>query len=316
MWLHTTVPGNHMRSHTGGGRSNQREIEVIEKEVLDQGPAHIEAQDVAVAAPYRLQADKAADSLGDAVGTVDTVYKLQGRQRRMVILTTVLSETGAGRGGLKFVDDPRLVNVAVSRAIDHFVLVTNHQKLPRSRYLRDLAGYIEYRYPDEQPDGSRVVSVFDLLYREYDEVLGPLAKRLSAGTESPAERIIEVVVGDILAEPEHRHLRVQSQILLRNLVPAPDTLGKDQRAFVRRRSSVDFVIYNRITRRPVLAIEVDGFRFHEDRPEQLRRDALKDSILERLGIPLLRLATTGSDEERRIREALADAELTHLQQPR
>jgi very-short-patch-repair endonuclease len=65
----------------------------------------------------------------------------------------------------------------------------------------------------------------------------------------------------------------------------------------------------------VLAIEVDGFRFHEDRPEQLRRDALKDSILEHFGIPLLRLATTGSDEERRIREALKDAEVAHLQQP-
>jgi hypothetical protein len=314
MWLHTTVPGNHMRSHTGGGRSNQREIEVIEREVLDQGPVRIEAQDVAVAAPYRLQADKAAASLGTTVGTVDTVYKLQGRQRRMVILTTVLSET-AGRTALKFVDDPRLVNVAVSRAIDHFVLVTDHKKLPRSRHLRDLAGYIEYRYPDEQPEGSRVVSVFDLLYREYDEVLGPLAKRLSAGMGLSAERIIEVIVDDILAEPEFGHLLVQSQILLRNLVPAPDTLERHQRAFVQRRSSVDFVIYNRITRRPVLAIEVDGFRFHEDRPEQLERDALKDSILKRLGIPLLRLATTGSDEEQRIREALKDAEFAHLQQP-
>jgi hypothetical protein len=315
MWLHTTVAGNHMRAHSGGGRSNQREIDVIEREVLDHAPAGIEAQDVAVAAPYRRQADKAADSLRGAVGTVDTVYKLQGRQRRMVILTTVLSETGAGRTGLKFVDDPSLVNVAVSRATDHFVLVTNHQKLPRSRHLRDLIGYIEYRYPDEQPEGSRVVSVFDLLYREHDDVLGPLVERLSAGVGSPAERIVAVIVGDILAEPEHRHLRVQSQILLCNLTPAPDALGKDQRAFIRSRSSVDFVIYNRVTRRPVLAIEVDGFRFHEDRPEQLRRDAIKDSILKLLGIPLLRLATTGSDEERRIREALANAELTHLQQP-
>jgi hypothetical protein len=315
MWLHATAPGNHMRSHSGGGRSNQREIDVIETEVLDQAPADIEARDVVVAAPYRLQADKTAESLGDTVGAVDTVYKLQGRQRRMVILTTVLSETSAGRRGLKFVDDPRLVNVAVSRATDHFVLVTNHQKLPRSRNLRDLIGYIEYRYPDQQPGASRVVSVFDLLYREYDAVLRSLAERLPGGEWSPAERIIEGVVGDILAEPEHGHLRVESQILLRNLVPAPDTLGEDQRAFIRRRSSVDFVIYNRITRRPVLALEVDGFRFHEDRPGQLRRDALKDSILKRLDIPLLRLATTGSDEERRIREALADAELTHLQQP-
>jgi hypothetical protein len=315
MWLHTTVPGNHMRTHSGGGRSNQREIDVIEREVLGRAPASVQAQDVAVAAPYRRQADKAADALRDAAGTVDTVYKLQGRQRRMVILTTVLSETDAGQRGLKFVDDPRLVNVAVSRATEHFVLVTNNQKLPRSRHLRDLIGYIEYRYPDEQPGASRVVSIFDLLYREYDEVLRPLAQRLSGGIGSPAERIVEVVLSQILAEPPHGHLRVERQILLRNLVPAPETLGEDQRALIRHRSSIDFVIYNRITRRPVLAVEVDGFRFHEDRPAQLRRDALKDSILERLGIPLLRLATTGSDEERRIREALTDTELVLQEAP-
>lgn len=313
MWLHMTAPGNHMRSHSGGGRSNQREIDVIEKEVLGQAPAGIEARDVAVAAPYRLQADKAANSLGNAAGTVDTVYKLQGRQRRMVILTTVLSETDAGRKGLKFVDDPRLVNVAVSRAIDHFVLVTNYQKLPRSRYLRDLIGYIEYCYPDDQPQDSRVVSAFDLLYREYDEALRPLAERPLGGVGSPAERIIESLLTHILAEPKHGHLRVKPQILLRNLVLSPDALGEDQRAFIRHRSSVDFLVYNRITRQPMLAIEVDGFRFHEDRPEQHRRDALKDGILKEIGIPLLRLATTGSDEERRIRGALADAELTHLE---
>jgi hypothetical protein len=313
MWVHTTAPGNHMRTHRGGGRSNQREIDVIEREVLGQAPVSIEARDIAVATPYRLQANKAADSLGEAAGTVDTVYKLQGRQRRMVILTTVLSETDAGQTGLKFVDDPRLVNVAVSRATDHFVLVTNHRKLPHSRHLRDLIGYIEYRYPDKQPGASRVVSVFDLLYREYDEILRPLAERLSVGVGGPAERIIDVVLGQILAKPEHGHLRVESQILLRNLVPAPDGLGEDQRAFIRHRSSIDFVIYNRVTHRPVLAIEVDGFRFHEARPDQLRRDALKDGILKRLGIPLLRLATTGSDEERQIHDALTNAELTHLE---
>src|SRR5262249_55868068 len=156
----------------------------------------------------------------------------------MVILTTVLSETEEGRRGLKFVDDPRLVNVAVSRATDHFVLVTNHQKLPHSRHLRDLIGYIEYRYPDAQPAASRVVSVFDLLYREYEEALRPLAKRLRGGAGSPAERIMDVVLGHILAEPAHGHLRVESQILLRNLVPTPDTLEEIQRAFIRRRSSV------------------------------------------------------------------------------
>jgi hypothetical protein len=308
MWVHSTVAGNHMRVHGGGGRSNQREIDVIEREVLDQAQVDVDPRDVAVAAPYRLQADKAAEALKDVAGIADTVHKLQGRERRMVIMTTVLSGNAAGRSGLRFVDDPQLVNVAVSRATDHFVLVTNHEKLAGSRHLRDLIGYIEHRYPDHQPEASRVVSVFDLLYSEYDDVLRSLADRLPGRAGSPAEQIVDAVLDGVLSEPGHAHLRVERQMLLRNLVPDPDALDDAQRAFVRRTSSIDFVISNRITRRPVLAIEVDGFSFHENRPEQLRRDALKDGVLASIGIPLLRLATTNSDEERRIREALMSAE--------
>ncbi len=77
---------------------------------------------------------------------------------------------------------------------------------------------------------------------------------------------------------------------------------------MRHRASVDFVIYNRVSNRPVLAIEVDGFAFHEDNPAQLARDALKNEIRAARGLPLLRLPTTGSGEEDRIWRALDDAE--------
>jgi pyrrolidone-carboxylate peptidase len=59
---------------------------------------------------------------------------------------------------------------------------------------------------------------------------------------------------------------------------------------------------------PVLAVEVDGFAFHENNPAQLVRDALKNDILAARGLPLLRLPTTGSGEEDRIRRALDNAE--------
>ena len=53
-----------------------------------------------------------------------------------------------------------------------------------------------------------------------------------------------------------------------------------------------------------IRIEVDGFRYHENNPEQLRRDKMKDAILEKYNLPLLRLATNGSDERRKIIEML------------
>ncbi len=67
---------------------------------------------------------------------------------------------------------------------------------------------------------------------------------------------------------------------------------------------VDFLIYNRITKAPVLAIEVDGFNFHKEGTRQAERDKRKDFIFQKYGIPLLRLATNGSGEIERIREIL------------
>lgn len=48
---------------------------------------------------------------------------------------------------------------------------------------------------------------------------------------------------------------------------------------------MDFVISNRVTRQPVLAIEIDGFAYHENKPDQLVRDALKNDILRNYGLP-------------------------------
>ena len=54
---------------------------------------------------------------------------------------------------------------------------------------------------------------------------------------------------------------------------------------------------------PVLAIEVDGVSFHDNKLQQ-ERDNKKDHILEIIGLPLLRLSTDGHNEEKRIIECL------------
>lgn len=71
---------------------------------------------------------------------------------------------------------------------------------------------------------------------------------------------------------------------------------------------VDFVVCNRVSNRALLAIEVDGLAYHENNPGQLERDLLKNQIFETYGIPLLRLPTTASGEEQRIRAELDQAE--------
>ncbi|TCK26393.1 AAA domain-containing protein [Pseudonocardia endophytica] len=303
-----TVEGNHMRQHRGGGRTNRRELDVIREEVIPRQCDGVDAADIGITTPYRRQADAVADALIADVQS-DTVHKFQGRQKPVVIMTTVLDETWRGRTGLAFVDDPQKINVAVSRAVDRFILVTNNAMMPTSRHLRDLIGYIAYGNPGEEVVDSAVVSMFDLLYREYNDRLRPLAARLRNEMAYRSEDIIWTALRDILAEKQYAHLDVVNQVLLRNLLPDLERLTDRQVAFVRRRASVDFVVYNRVTNRPQVAVEVDGFAFHENNPAQLARDDLKDEIADVYGLRLLRLKTTGSLEEQRIRQALDATDL-------
>ncbi|MBP2471355.1 hypothetical protein JOF53_000227 [Crossiella equi] len=301
-----TSEGNHMRQHRGGGRSNQREVDVIAEEAMHKHGLGVPNADFAVTTPYRLQANKAAAALPGS--EADTVHKFQGRQKPVIVMSTVLDETWRGRTGLKFVDDPQMINVAVSRAIRRFILVTNHDMLPTSRHVRDLVGYIRYQAPDEETDTSTVVSVFDLLYRAYSPRLRALAARRRHELKYDSEDIIWTVLHDLLAEQHYAHLTVVTQVLLSSLIPSRITLTPEQAAYVRHRASVDFVVYNRVTNRPLLAIEVDGFTYHENNPVQLKRDELKNAILHTYRMPLLRLPTTGSGEEDKIRQALDEAE--------
>ena len=55
---------------------------------------------------------------------------------------------------------------------------------------------------------------------------------------------------------------------------------------------VDFLIYNSLTKRPLQAIEVDGWHFHKESETQQSRDALKDRILTKFGLCPHRISTT------------------------
>ena len=69
---------------------------------------------------------------------------------------------------------------------------------------------------------------------------------------------------------------------------------------------VDFLIYSKISKRPIVVIEVDGFHYHKEGTVQVERDKKKNHILELYGIPLMRFATNGSGEKEKIMEFLRE----------
>lgn len=304
--LYKTVEGNHMRVITQGkakGIYNQRELEVIVQEVLSDKEMS-DTDDIGFITPYRKQANKADMIFGSDI-QCDTVHKYQGREKDIIIMSTVLSDNYYGKRSINFVDDPKMINVAVSRAIKQFVLVTDHDLFfNKGKEVKALIKYMMYSTLDENIIQSQVVSVFDLLYKKYSEKLLPLKEKMDSTERWKSEDAMRVLLDQILEKPEYNLYYYRRQILIQNLLGDDFVLEKDERKYVENRASLDFVIYNKMDKQCVLVIEVDGVAFHENSPVQQRRDKLKNSILEKMGIPLLRLATNGDSEEKKIEEAL------------
>ncbi|MCI8610636.1 MAG: AAA family ATPase [Clostridiales bacterium] len=305
--LYKTAEGNHMRRVTKGekqGTYNQRELDVTVEEILKNSDLEAENSQIGFVTPYRKQANVAGSLMPDGIES-DTVHKYQGREKDVMILSTVLDSSWQGQRSLNFVDDPHMVNVAVSRAIKQFVLVTDHDLFyKKGKDIGDLIRYMQYSTLDENVIESRVVSIFDLLYKQYSRKLLPLKAKMDSEACYQSEEALRVLLEEILIQPEYKRFSYTRGVLLRNLINSVDLLMDEELAYVNNRASLDFVVYYKQDKSCKFVIEVDGFAFHENKPEQLKRDALKNSILKKYEIPLLRLATNGSGERERIMQAL------------
>ena len=129
--MYRTVPGNHARGHL-----NQRQIDVIRQEVLPS----LERQgygSIGIITPYRYQVAAIQTQLGKGL-EVATVHKFQGREKDAIVLTSVDNVI------TDFVDDPRMLNVAVSRAVKSLTVITSQDPQNDRTNYGDLARYIEY----------------------------------------------------------------------------------------------------------------------------------------------------------------------------
>ncbi len=304
--MYRTSEGNHMRRVTRGkdkGIYNQRELDVIVQEVLTS-PWQAESREgVGIVTPYRKQANKAEKLITGGIES-DTVHKYQGREKDVVIMSTVLSGSEGGVN-IKFVDDPQMVNVAVSRAIRQFILVTDHELFyKKGKHVGDLIRYIQYSTLDENVIESNIVSVFDLLYHRYSSKLLRYKTKMNSNARYQSEEALRVLLEDILSKEEFSCFNYVQGMLLRNLLNDTTLMTEEELTFVNNRASMDFVVFYKQDKSCVLVIEVDGFAFHENNPRQLQRDRIKDEILKKYDIPILRLSTNGSGEAEKIGNAL------------
>ncbi|MFC7287116.1 AAA domain-containing protein [Herminiimonas glaciei] len=299
--LLVTAKGNHTRNN-----SNLRELDSLLATLKWDGKTEWDGENSrGFIAPYNAQVNLSRAHLPtDFVN--DTVHKFQGRECDEIVFSTVLDKKDSSQTNLSFVDNSHLVNVAVSRAKKLFTLVTGEDVFSANNGpIAALVRYIEYYADEKQIHRAPVVSAFDLLYKEYDKSLERLnARLLPSDSRYESEQIAAQILRSTLAQEIYQAIKFHSQILLVQLASViNDTLTQREREFMKNGASCDFVLYFKVGKVPLGVIEVDGSSHAE--PVQAERDALKDSILRKSGIPLLRLRTVESDIETKIGKFLA-----------
>jgi len=291
--MYRTAPGNHARGHL-----NQRQIDVIREEVLPK----LDKQgftDIGIITPYVQQVDATKAQLGGKYD-VATVHKFQGREKEAIILTSVDNVIG------EFVDDPNMLNVAVSRAVKSLSVVISNSKENEKTNYGDLAKYIEYN--NCQVIDSAVFSVFDMLYHDYCKQRWQYLKQHKRISQYDSENLAYAVIEKVLKTQEFSKIACVVHSSLATLIKDRTMLSEREAEYAfNPLTHIDFLLYNKMDKSPVMAIEIDGTRYHQEGSRQAERDAVKNGVLQKCGIPILRIRTNESGEERNIAEALREA---------
>nr|WP_246388029.1 AAA domain-containing protein [Desulfovibrio intestinalis] len=290
--LYYTLPGNHARKHL-----NQRQLDVIKGEILPELAAPDDS--TGIITPYRAQANALSNQEQTSELESDTVHKYQGREKENIIISTVDDKIG------EFADNPNLLNVAVSRAIRRLRVVVSPDADNENTNTGDLIKYI--RRHNFEVVQSEISSIFDLLYKQYAQKRLELLKKYKSISEYDSENLANTLIEKVLVEKSFSKLDFTCHYPLSKLLHNVDRLLEKQRKYALHPAThVDFIIFNKMDKMPILAIEIDGTSYHKEGSIQYARDRMKDEILKRYNIPILRLATNGSSEEQRIRSKLSE----------
>lgn len=284
--MYRTVLGNHAHKHM-----NQRQIDVIQQQIL---PELLKRgyRDIGIITPYREQRNEIKRQIGNAY-EVETVHKFQGREKDAIVISSVDNVIG------EFVDNPNLLNVAVSRAVKSLTVVISGSKENEKTNYGDLAKYIEYN--NFQIVESKIFSVFDLLYKGYYKQRMDYLKKHKRVSEYDSENIACVVVEKILSLPEFSKIDFAIHSSVATLIRDYSLLTeKEARYASNPLTHLDFLLFNKMDKKPIMAIEIDGIRYHAEGSRQAERDLIKNSVMEKYGLPLLRIRTNESGVENRI----------------
>ncbi|XP_066541765.1 DNA-binding protein SMUBP-2 [Hoplias malabaricus] len=132
---------NEMEDTDEQSKGNQGEADIVALHVKALTEAGVQAKDIAVIAPYNLQVDLLRQKLSNAHPELEikSVDGFQGREKEAVLLSLVRSNR---KGEVGFLAEDRRINVAVTRARRHLMVVCDSQTVRNHDFLKSLVDYM------------------------------------------------------------------------------------------------------------------------------------------------------------------------------
>lgn len=241
-----------------------------------------------IIAPYNNQVNLIKNDIKNI--EVSTVHKFQGREKNVIIISTVDDNIS------DFIGNSNILNVAISRAKNKLIFIVTGNEILNNNIL-DLIEYT--KYTNMEIEESKINSVFDLLYKQYEPERIEYFKKHNKVSNFDSENIMYNLLEEIIKNYESLNFIFMQPMNI--LIKDKSLLTEEEKRYASHHNThIDFLIYNTISKKPVLAIEVDGYKYHKVGTKQHNRDILKGRILRKYGIPLLRLKTNQSNEKGRI----------------
>ena len=154
---------------------------------------------------------------------------------------------------------------------------------------------------------SKTKSIYDLLYKENRQKRMEYLKNKKRVSDYDSENLTYHLIENILKENGYNNLDVAVHVPLIDIIETDELLNEEEKKFVSNKwTHIDFAIFNKMDKRLVIAVEVDGYYFHKEGTKQQERDNIKGRILKKYEIPLVRLNTTGSEEKKILEEKIKE----------
>ncbi|WP_157775904.1 AAA domain-containing protein [Mesoplasma florum] len=272
-------------------KTSKKEIENIKNYLVNNN-----ISDIGIITPFRNQANLLSSQVGSEKILADTIHRFQGQEKDNILFAVTKAKI---EGRSDFVSNSQLINVAVSRAKNKFILAHagNLEETPDND-VKDLLKYINYNYPKTLKNIAKN-SEFYMLSKEFNsdllEAIQEYNLTHSHGTSEPSEIIVHSILEEIIKEKSFSSLNITLFKKLSLLVPDAILSGKFEEKelkFLKHHwAHVDFLIYDKFNHAPILVIEVDGLSFHK-KDKQIWRDRIKDKALQIQKIPIIRISTS------------------------